>query len=234
MSLRSRVALLLNMKTSAALDAVEDPREVLDYAYGQQRTRLHRLKRGRVEVATARRLTERHIARLREQAKQAEEQARRALRANREDLARTALERKQALLKELRTLDRQLQELTEEDARLARADRQLSLRVERFRLRRTVLSARYTAAEAQAAAGEVVVGLSGDEELELTLAVERAEETVERVSAHAIAIDVLDEPSDHDRVEEEISSIDTRQAVDEELASLRQELNEQTENGENA
>ena len=67
-NLRSRLSLFFNVKTSAALDQVEDPREVLDYAYGQQQFHQRTVKRGLIEVAAARRQLERQAERLRARA----------------------------------------------------------------------------------------------------------------------------------------------------------------------
>src|SRR6267378_2506596 len=108
MTLRSRIALFFNVKTSAALNQVEDPREVLDYAYGQQQYHLRTVKRGLIEVAAARRQLERQAERLRSCVARLDEQARRALRSQREDLARAALERKQTSLAEIRALEDQI------------------------------------------------------------------------------------------------------------------------------
>src|SRR5688500_4541377 len=122
MTLRSRLALFFNVKTSAALDQVEDPREVLDYALGQQQTQLRIVKRGLIDVAAARRQIERQAERLRTRVTRYEDQARQALRSEREDLARAALERKQNALREIKTLDDQLAELAREEARLSHVD----------------------------------------------------------------------------------------------------------------
>src|ERR1044071_1275168 len=97
-NVRSRLALFFNNKTSAALDQLEDPREALDYAYGQQSYHLRPVPRGLIEVAAARRQLERQADRLRARVSHLEDQARRALRSNREDLARAALQRKQSTL----------------------------------------------------------------------------------------------------------------------------------------
>ena len=75
-NIRSRIALFFNVKTSAALDQVEDPREILDYAYGQQQFHLRTVKRGLIEVAAARRQLERQAERLRARVTQLDEQAR--------------------------------------------------------------------------------------------------------------------------------------------------------------
>ena len=179
-NIRSRIALFFNVKTSAALDQVEDPREVLDYAYGQQQFHQRTVKRGLIEVAAARRQLERQAERLRARASHLEDQARRALRANREDLARAALARRQTTLAEIRALEDQFADMAREEERLTLADQQMTQRVERFRVHRTVASARYAAAEAQVTVGEALAGLVGDEETELSLAVERSEERIDR------------------------------------------------------
>src|ERR687885_403268 len=73
---------------------------LLDYAHAEHQRHLRTVKRGLIEVATARRQLERQAERLRERVTHLEAQARQGLRAGREDLARTALERKQATLRE--------------------------------------------------------------------------------------------------------------------------------------
>ncbi len=228
--LRTRIALFFNIRTSAALDQVEDPREVLDYAYGQQQVHLRTVKRGLIEVASARRQLERQAERLQARISHLEEQARRALRSHREDLARAALERKQTTLVELRALSTQLVDIRKEEARLTLADQQLAERVERFRVRRTVASARYTAAEAQVTVGEALAGVLGDEETELSLAVERSEEKVERMHARAVAIDALTESGallqtpGEDPLDRELDAVISAEAVDAELAELKRQL----------
>ena len=227
---RSRIALFFNIKTSAALDQVEDPREVLDYAYGQQQLHLRTVKRGLIEVAAARRQLERQAERLRTRVTRLEEQARRALRANREDLARAALQRKQATLAEIRTLDDQLAEIAREEQRLSAADQQMTQRVERFRLHRTVATARYAAAEAQVTVGEALAGILGDEELELSLALERSEEKIDRLQARAVAIDALADSGallntpDDDPLDRELTALTSAEAIEADLAALRREL----------
>jgi len=231
-NLRSRVALFFNIKTSAALDQVEDPREVLDYAYSQQQVHLRSVKRGVIEVAAARRQLERQAERLHARIARLEEQARRALRSSREDLARTALERKQSILAELRALDGQARDMAREEERLVLADQQLSQRVESFRVHRTVASARYSAAEAQVMVGEALAGLMGDEELELSLAVERSDEKIDRMHARAVAIDALTESGalrygpGEDPMDRELDAITSGEAVEAELAELKRLVND--------
>ena len=229
-NIRSRIALFFNVKTSAALDQVEDPREILDYAYGQQQSHLRTVKRGLIEVAAARRQLERQAERLRTRVTQFDEQARRAVRSHREDLARSILGRKQTTLAEIRALDEQVAEMAREEERLRLADLQMAQRVERFRVHRTVASACYAAAEAQVTVGEALAGIVGDEEIELSLAVERSEERIDRLHARAVAIDALTESGallqapGEDPIERELNEVTNAEAVEAELAALRREL----------
>jgi len=229
-NIRSRIALFFNVKTSAALDQVEDPREILDYAYGQQQVHLRTVKRGLIDVAAARRQLERQAERLRARVTQFDEQARRALRSNREDLARSVLARKQTTLAEIRALDEQVADMAREEERLRLADQQMAQRVEQFRVHRTVASARYAAAEAQVTVGEALAGIVGDEEVELSLAVERSEEKIDRLHARAVAIDALTESGallqapGEDPLERELNEVTNAEAVEAELAALRREL----------
>jgi phage shock protein A len=235
-NLRSRLSLFFNVKTNAALDQVEDPREVLEYAYGEQQMHLRSVRRGLVEVAAARQQLEHQAERLRSRAVRLDDQARRALRTNREDLARQALERKQAVLAEVRALDDQRAAIARDEARLRIAEQQMAQRVERFKFRRSVAAARYAAAEAQVSVGEALAGITGgSEEAELSLAVERSEERIDQLSARAIALADLSESGvlveqtpAGDQVERELNAAEAAEAVERELEALKRELERET------
>jgi phage shock protein A len=227
-NLRSRLSLFFNIKSNAALDSLEDPVEVLDYAYGEQQVHLRSVRRGLVEVATARQQLEQQAERLRTRASRFEQQARRALRAGREDLARRALERKQAALAETGALDSQLLSISRDEERLRAAEQQLAQRVERFKFHRSVAAARYAAAEAQVGVGEALSGIGGytSEETELSIAVERSEERIEQMSARAVAITAITADVG-DPVESELEAFESAQAVQQELDALKRELSQE-------
>lgn len=230
MGLWSRVLMFFRVKTTAALDRAEDPRQVLDYAYGEQQEMLRKVKQGLVDVATAKRQLEQQSRTLRGRVPQMEDQARRALGAGREDLARMALQKKQTAIGELEGLDRQVAEIAEEERRLALAEQQLAARVEDFRTRRTVQAARYTAAEAQVRVYEGLSGVSG-ELAELSHALGRAEEKTDRMQARASALDALIASGSlslpagtTDPVEAELRKLASSRAVDEELLALKAQV----------
>ena len=162
MRISSRILIFFRVKANTALDRVEDPRQVMDYAYSQQQEMLVKTKQGLVEVATSKAQLDQQSRRLRTRVPQTEQQARRALSAGRDDLARIALTRKQTILAELEQLDLQIAEVAEDEARLTRTEQQLAARIEEFRTRRDVISARYTAARAQVRATEALTGVSSE------------------------------------------------------------------------
>src|SRR5438477_645311 len=175
MGIWSRVRLLLNTEVSSALDQAEDPRQVLDYAYNQQQQLLITLRRGLVDVATSKQQLEHQARRLETRIPQLDDQARRAVEAGRDDLARVALERKRLALSEVEGLTKQIAEVESDKQRLAAQERTLQVRVEQFRTHREVVSARYTAAEAEVRLKEFLARASR-ELAELSMPVGRAED----------------------------------------------------------
>ena len=227
MSVWSRVSMIFHAKTNAALDQVEDPREILAYAHDQQARLLRTVKAALIDVATSKVQLRQQSERLRSRIPLLEDQARRAVAEGRDDLARMALQKKQTALGELTSLDRQLEEVAAEERKLTTAQQQLASRVEAFRIRRDGMTARYTAAEAYARTNEALLGVSGDL-AELSLAVGRAEEKTERMAARASALDALIESGtlapatgDVDPVEAELRRLAATRAVDEELDQIK-------------
>lgn len=230
MGLWSRIKLLFNANASAALDRAEDPRLMFDYAYVQQQELLRKVREGLVEVATSKRQLEHQTRKIEESIPHLEEQARRAVGAGREDLARTALQRRQTGLAELEDLQHQVAEVAQEEAKLTSTEQALSARIEEFRTRRQVMTARYSAAEAQVRVQEALTGVSG-ELADLGMALGRAEEKVERMQARASALGELIEPGalslpagGGDDVERELRRITGERTIEEQLAALKREL----------
>jgi phage shock protein A len=230
MSVWSRVRMLFNAELSSTLDRAEDPRTVLDYAYNQQQELLVTLRRGLVDVATAKQQLEQETKRLEQRIPQLDDQARRAVAAGREDLARVAIERKWLAANEIEGLNKQIGEVEAEKQRLAGQERALQVRVEQFRTHRQVVVARYTAAEAEVRMKESLAGVSG-ELAELGMAVGRAEEKAERLQARARAIDSLVDIGAFppigggDFVEAELLRTTVAKEIDEELERIKKETN---------
>jgi phage shock protein A len=233
MGLFSRMSTIFKAKMSKALDRAEDPRETLDYSYEKQLEMLQKVKRGIVEVTTAKKRLELQLAKQQDDIAKMDGQARQALQMNREDLARIVLQRKAAAMEQLQGLQSQIADLDTQQAKLVDAESRLSTKVEAFRTRKEVIKATYSAAEAQVRIGEAVSGIS-EELTDVGMAIDRAENKTAQLQARAAAIDeltqtgVLAEPgaslgagSDIDRQLAQLSSAST---VDAELSRMKAEL----------
>ena len=229
MGLWSRLKLIFSTKASSAMDRAEDPRQVLDYAYGQQQLLLVKLRQGLVEVATSKQQLERQAKKLSSRVPQLDEQAKRAIGAGRDDLARIALERKRTALAEIEGLTTQVAEVDAEEKRLAGQERALQVRIEEFRTHRDVVSARYSASEAEVKVKEALSGVSG-ELAELGMAVGRAEEKADRLQSRARALDslvdigALQPAGGGDYVETELRRLTSGAEIDDELERLKAEV----------
>ena len=229
MGMWTRLKLIFSTKASSAMDRAEDPRQVLDYAYTQQQLLLVKLRQGLVEVATSKQQLERQSKKLEARVPQLEDQAKRALGAGRDDLARIALERKRSAAAELVGLSAQIAEVGAEEKRLAGQERSLQVRIEEFRTHRDVVSARYSASEAEVKVKEALSGVSG-ELAELGMAVGRAEEKADRLQSRAKALDslvdigALESAGGGDYVETELKRLTSGAEIDDELERLKAEI----------
>ncbi|MBX5456908.1 MAG: PspA/IM30 family protein [Thermogemmatispora sp.] len=236
MGLLSRLALLLRIRSKAALERAEDPVQVLDYSYQKQVEQLQQLRRAVADVATSERRLELQQAELQRQTERYEQQAFYALRANREDLARLILQRRELLLAQLNSYEQQLGQVRTQKEQLIELEQQLRMRVEAFRSQKEVLKARYSAAQAQARIEEALAGLS-TEMTEMRLALERAQEKILTAEARASALHslleqgTLDSPlspplltAGGDPLDRELARLDQDEQIEQQLQLLKQRL----------
>ena len=228
MGMMSRMATIVKSKMNRVLDNAEDPREILDYSYEKQLELLRNVKRGVVEMVTAKRRLEMQASKVQANLTKLDSQARQALEAGREDLARLALERKQAAVMELQGLDQQVADMEIEQEKLTNAEKRLQAKVQAFRTKKEVIKAQYNAAQAQVRIGSALSGVS-EEMGDVSLAIERAENKTENMRARAGAIDelaeagVLDDPvgGGKDDISRELEKLTSATNVEAELAALK-------------
>ncbi len=227
MGMFSRMSTIVKSKMNRMLDQAEDPRETLDYSYEKQLEMLQNVKRGVVEMVTAKRRIQQQASKVRENIERLDRQAKQALEADREDLARLALQRKQNALIELQGLDEQIEGMEQEQQKLTIAEQRLQAKVDAFRNKKEIIKAQYTAAQAQVRIGSALGGIS-EEMSDVSLAMQRAENKTDQLKAKAGAIDELVETGvlddfggPRDEIERELAQISISQGVEEELAALK-------------
>jgi len=236
--LMGRASTIIKAKFSRLLDRAENPNETLDYSYEEQLRQLQNVKRGIADVATAKKRLELQYTSMQQQVDKLDGQARDALQANREDLAREALTRKAAIQAQLDGIMQQGQQLEAQQTKLVEGEKTLSAKVESFRTQKEVIKAQYSAAEAQVRIGEAATGIS-DNMADVGLAIQRAKDKTESMQARAAAVEELsasgaltDYTSTDDDIGRQLKEISQGNQVDDELAKMKAELGEGTEQKE--
>ena len=230
MGMFARMSTIVKSKMNRILDSAEDPRETLDYSYEQQREMLQNVKRGVVEMVSAKRRIQQQATKAQENITRLDQQARQAVEVGREDLARLALQRKQTALIELQELDEQIAGMELEQEKLTLAEQRLQAKVEAFRTKKEIIKAQYTAAQAQVRIGSALSGLS-EEMGDISMAIERAENKTDQMRSTAGAIDELassgvleDFTGRQDDIGRQLDQLSASQNVDDELAALKSGL----------
>jgi len=230
MTLFQRAHDILAAKTNKALDAAEQPDEMLDLSYEQMLDQLTKVRQALVTVAASRKQIELQEQQLQHSADHLEEQAKAALGLGKEDLAREALQRKAAAQAQIDGMESQHQQLNEEQEKLEQTLAALQERVNQFRTQKETLKAQYTAANAEASVDESVAGISstlGDS----GAALQRAQDKIANMQARAGALDELlqsgvleDVGGDTDDIQKELDEAGSSADVDRELAALKAQI----------
>jgi len=229
--LMKRLGALLQIRANKAMDAAEDPRDMLDHSYDKQLEMLRNVKRGVVEVTAAKRRLELRANELQGEIGKFDDQARQAMAAGREDLARLVLERKQSAMSQLDDFRAQVAQLEGEQQRLVTAESRLQAKVESFRTRKEVMKAQYSAAEATVRVGESISGIS-EEMGDVGAMMRRAEDRTEQLRSRGDAIGELLESGvledqlgpGQSPLDRELAQITSGQQVELEMEQLRREL----------
>jgi phage shock protein A len=230
MSLFQRAHDIVAAKANKALDAAEQPDEMLDLSYEQMLDQLTKVRQALVTVAASRKQIELQEQQLQHSADHLQDQAKAALALGKEDLAREALQRKATAQAQIDGMESQHQQLNEEQEKLEQTLAALQERVNQFRTQKETLKAQYTAASAESSVNESVAGISttlGDS----GAALQRAQDKIATMQARAGALDELlqsgvleDVGGDTDDIQKELDEAGSSAEVDRELAALKTQI----------
>src|SRR5215469_12969492 len=149
MSLFQRAHDIVAAKANKALDAAENPNEMLDYSYEQMLDHITQVRRALVDITASKKRIELQQQQLQHSVDHLNDQAKAALAAGREDLAREALSRRAAAQQEIDGMTQQGEQLAEEEQKMEQTLSTLQDRVNKFRSQKEVMKAQYTAASAE-------------------------------------------------------------------------------------
>jgi phage shock protein A len=229
--LMGRATLIVKAKFSKFLDKSENPNETLDYSYEEQLRQLQNVKRGVADVTTAKKRLELQYTSMQQQVEKLDGQARAALQAGKEDLAREALTRKAAVQAQLDGIMQQGQQLEAQQTKLVEGQKTLQAKIESFRTQKEVIKAQYSAAEAQVRIGAAATGI-GEQMADVGLAIQRAKDKTDQMTARASAIDELTTSgaledftgTGGDDIDRQLAQLSQGSEVDDALAKMKAEI----------
>jgi phage shock protein A len=183
------------------------------------------------DVTTAKKRLELQYTSMQQQVEKLDGQARAALKAGNEDLAREALSRKTAVQAQLDGIMQQGQQLEAQQTKLVEGQKTLQAKVEAFRTQKEVIKAQYSAAEAQVRIGEAATGI-GEQMADVGLAIQRAKDKTDQMTARASAIDELTASgaledftgTGGDDIDRQLAELSQGSEVDDELAKMKAEI----------
>ncbi|MHB1598868.1 MAG: PspA/IM30 family protein [Acidimicrobiales bacterium] len=230
MTLFQRAHDIMQAKANKALDAAEKPDEMLDLSYEKMLEQLTQVRRSLVDIAASRKRIELQEQQLQHSVSHLQDQAKAALAEGKDDLAKEALARKAAARGQIDAMEPQHEQLTEQQERLEHTLDALQSKVNDFRTQKEVMKAQYSAAKAVSSVDESAAGISTTFS-DSGAALQRAQEKIATMQAHAGAVDELlesgvleDVGGGTDDIQDELDKAGKSAAVDEEFAALKAEV----------
>lgn len=213
----SRIVDIIQANINDMLDRAEDPEKMLKQMIVEMEEAVAKTTTAVAKAMANEKSLEQQYERHRLSAQEWEQKAVQALQNGREDLARQALERKQAFERAAQDLEKTLLEARQATTQLRSQLEKLKARLEEARTRYATLSARAQAARTRKELAQALSGVGGDAFSKF----ERYEKKVLQQEAEAQAAAEL---AGESPLEEEFAKMETRSAVDEELARLKAKL----------
>ncbi len=227
MGLFQRAHDIIQAKANKALDAAENPNEMLDLSYEKMLEQLTQVRRALVDITASKKRLELQESQLQHSVDHLQSQAQQAVAQGRDDLAKEALARKAAAKAQIDGMEPQRQQLEEQEEKLTQTLQALQQRVNSFRTQKETLKAQYTASKAVTSVNESVSGISKSIS-DSGAALERAQDKIATMQARSQATDELlesgvleDVGGGTDDIQKELDEVSASSEVDQELAALK-------------
>ncbi|MGC8627285.1 MAG: PspA/IM30 family protein [Acidimicrobiales bacterium] len=228
MSFFKRAHDIIEAKANRALDAAENPSEMLDLSYEQMLEQITKVRTALVQIAAARKQLELQEDQFNSTIEHLTQQAAQAVKLGRDDLAAEALSRKASAQEQIAALQPQHQQLVDQEHKMTETLQALQARVNQFRTQKEVMKAQYAAAKASSSVNDQVAGIAGTFH-DSTAALQRAQDKIAAAQAHAGALDELLESgvldavgaNQGDDIAKQLNELSASAQVQNELAALK-------------
>lgn len=218
-------------KVEKSLEALENPKEMLDYRMVKMEEDLQSLTRYTMEFATAKKKLELQRNALSEVISKYSDQARKALELSLENLAKETLSRKVGAVLQAEELKSQISSIDIELQAIAKSQEKLSLKIQFFRSKIEELKAVYATSQEQLNVEELLTSLEAESK-NIGQTVRRAEARIQETWVRVQAIDEIIEQGlttetfvdRKDDVKRKVMLICLNSVVDAELAKLKSSI----------
>jgi phage shock protein A len=190
MSVFRRFSNIVQQKSNAALDKMEDPSQAIDLSYQQLLEQQQKLRTALVEATTGQKRLQNQAQELENRVAKLNAAAQQAVSAGKDDLATQALTQAEVLGQQRQALDPQIQSVTAQVQKLEQALQKYQAKVQAFATQRESLKASYEAGKAISTAGDTLAGI-GEHTSDAAMMMQRAQDKIARTQAHADAVDAL-------------------------------------------
>lgn len=190
MGLIQRFQTIVRGKVNRALDAIEDPRETLDYAYERRREDIRKLRASILDVTTEKNRLSQQRGTLDQEVQRWEQAARDYLAAGNDAQAAVAVERKQVAERQQSELNAQIASMEDDIQELQHNVTTLEGQLDTMRRQKEQIKAQYSAAKAQTQAQAALSSYSTRSE-DWQAMVDRAQDRTLQVTSRARALSEL-------------------------------------------
>jgi len=222
MGLIARTIRVIRAKLNKVVSGAEDPIEQLEMTYQDMRDERRQMKQSIVNVKAQRKSLERKIERFEDEVDEHNEQARAAMEQGEEQLARQALEQKKAKMQAVNDLQAQVDEIENVESNMYDKFDEIDDRIESLKTKKEILKAKYEGAEAME---KVNSSLSeGMGEYSVQENVEDIKTEITEMQSRAEAVQEFEQEREEQDVDAQLDSLQTDSAVENELDTLRAEV----------
>ena len=231
MSVFRRFSNIVQQKSNAALDKMEDPSQAIDLSYQQLLEQQQKLRTAMVEATTGQKRVENQAKTMDARIASLNDAAQKAVTVGKDDLATQALTQAEVLQQQRQALNPQIETLRAQVEKLQVALQKYQAKVQSFATQRESLKASYEAAKATSTAGDTLAGI-GEHTSDAAMMMQRAQDKIAHTQAHADAVDALLESGTLDTplltggtstLEDQISATVVDSSVQAKLAAMKQQ-----------
>ncbi len=223
MSIMNRLVNIVTGKVNTALDAVENPAEMLDLSVEKLNEQLHTAKAGLAEVMSQSSQLEMQIKAAQDKSNEYSKSAQLAVEKGMDDLARQLLTEAQKSTETVNRLQDSLTWITTQETQMKQAVANIDKKLSDLRTNAEVLKAQHSVAVTETRVSAMLSGIGDNGTSDM---LQRAQDKVQKEQAKAKAYGDISNQSTS--LEDQVKALNQTSSIEDELASLKAKVNQTT------